>query len=101
MVDHGYRHNQPPEITETEIVSVGSKYFRIACDERSKYHIESLSPVSDHTIYKRVYPDIQEYHDSVEGLRIAAVLRNLFFYSTASSLSLDQLKRMEAIVNEK
>lgn len=100
QVQYGRRLADDSRITETEVVGVGSKYFRIACDDRNRYHIGTGKLDTSYSVSAMVYVDIQEYHNKVEHGNLSSIVRQILGGYGDIKLTLDQLRRIAAIIQE-
>ena len=88
-------------LQETTVIKVGRKYFY--CDpgrygSEDKFHLETWRRVGSFNV--ALYASRQTYEEDQEADSIFRELSGIFSYSRGDKFSLDQLKRIEAIIEE-
>lgn len=110
LVDHGWSSRDKTAVSEETIEKVGNKYFYLAGVGRlnsARFDVETLREVVDvGAPRRRCYLSLQEYEDQKELTRLNEKMNKQFGSSWSSSserveLTLDQLRRINAIVEEK
>jgi len=93
-------------IVELRVVKVGRKYFYTMLTPQDAYsstqwYLDSLREVGDHYPRLQCFRTRQALQDKQDRDRIYALLREEFrVYQSAGNLSIDQLRRIEAITKE-
>ena len=85
------------------VEKVGRKYFYVRFNHYQstvKFNLESFVEVKDWGSPKRLYRSEQEIADSEDNSRISERLRSLFGRYGSHDVTLDQLRRIEAILDE-
>ena len=95
MVRYGYN-----KILESEITKVGRKYFYIKQFPKNKYRIEDLEEESEYVPDWEVYFSRQEILDEREYEKLFIVISSKFDFMAKKDLTLDQLIRINDIINE-
>lgn len=98
VYDPGYGKRRSV-ITEQVVDKVGRKYFTLVGD-RNKFDLEAGQEVSQYAKSYTIYTDIEVYHESLERRRLLDLLRQKFGSGMRTDLTLDQLHRIEGIINE-
>jgi hypothetical protein len=98
------------KLTPVTVISVGGKYF--TCQpvgstgkwSETKYHLDSWGEAADFMVESWLYETEQEWLDEKEAMmirsEIRAKLHTILNGNGRCQLSLDQLRRIQAIVNE-
>jgi hypothetical protein len=85
----------------TKVIVVGKKYFQI--DDpgfiRTQFFIETLLSNTNYGSPERIYLNRQELLDANEAVKLRDVLIKTYRYF--DNLTLDQLKRIKSIIEEK
>jgi hypothetical protein len=93
------RFNQT--LTPVVVVSVGRKYFTVSTEgpykHKQQYFIEDWREKTYYSQETKLYKDEQEWFDDVLAHRISNKLREVF--SVRPNLSLDTLRKIEALVD--
>lgn len=91
---------------EVEVVTIGKKYFTVLATadsyrfNRSRFHLENLrEDGGNYSAEWQLYTSLQAIEDKKEANKIASALTVKFQYGVRG-LSLDQLRRIQAIINE-
>ena len=100
--------NKDAKLIPVQVIKVGRKYFSVCrIGERpekwrmTEHDIQTwLEKTSGWTSQTILYASEQEYLDEVEFMRIARLMREVFCGYSRLRLSLEQLRRIEAIVKE-
>jgi hypothetical protein len=91
-------------VRETTVTRVGRKFFEIADYEfsRSRFSVETMRVCRDIGVNsERCYLTRQEIDDEREYQELQDSLRRMFdHWGSSSTLTLDQLRRVDAIVKE-
>jgi hypothetical protein len=91
-------------IEEHVVKKVGRKYFETWEEGRNfstvKFYIDSRRQVTDYTEDYALYETKEEIYEMVERNRLQAQVRKTFRDWTDTGLTLDQLKRIDAIIQE-
>ncbi len=90
----GRKHSS---LTNKEVTSVGRKYFQIG---RDKFSLEDLSEVKNYGYPDQVYLTQQERLDEEEADRLEGKIRQSFPSYGGPKFTLDQLRRIAAIIDE-
>ena len=93
---HGTR-----EPIEAVVETVGKKYFTLVDRPREKYDLETLKQVVDSNYKNVVYLSLQTILDEDEFAKLSDEVRKPFQYYGNPKLTLDQLRRIKAILDEK
>lgn len=93
------------EVREYEIKKVGRKYFEV-WDGKDQYHvtrfhIEGLKEVTNYSPGWKLYFSRQEIVDEEEHGKLIGEIRNVFDYYRPCSLTLEQLRKIKAIIESK
>jgi hypothetical protein len=94
------------EIKEQTILKIGRKYFLVGAEGQTnerwmtKFSIEDLREVSDYSPDYELYFSKQEILDEEESNDIVRDIRLKFGSYGKINLTLDQLRRIKAIINE-
>lgn len=86
-------------IEEDKIKKIGIKYIELE-NSRSKFIIDGLIENSKYGIVRKIYLSKQELEDIQELNFIAKYIRKLFIGHGTPSFTLDQLRRINNILNE-
>jgi hypothetical protein len=90
--------NKLPDIVESKVTTVGTKYFSVA-GVSEKFFLEDLKMYSSTRISEsRCFLSLAEFLDHLERVKLHAEFSLLFQYRT--SLTIDQLRRIKAITDE-
>lgn len=94
------RRGHKEDIESYTVATVGRKYFTVG-ESRSRFHLDTLKEDADHNYLAQLYRTEQEILDLRRREALSSELSCLFagwrFYQ---NLSLDQMERIKAIVNE-
>lgn len=101
MKQNKWGSSQSKEPIEVVVEKVGSKYFTIVDRPREKYDVFTLQEVGDLARRNLIYLTLQEIKDAEEYNRLAEEVRKPFQYYGMPKLTLDQLRRIKAILDEK
>jgi hypothetical protein len=88
------------EILEAEIVKVGRKYFELNRGLIKKYSMENLEQVTEYTPDYKLYFSKQDILDEYETNSLYSEIESKFGAWAKKDLTLDQLRRIKAIINE-
>jgi hypothetical protein len=88
------------EIIEAEIIKVGRKYFEVNRGLIRKYNIKNLSQVTEYAPDFELYFSYQEILDEYETNDLYSEIGSSFGTWSKKDLTLDQLRRIKAIINE-
>lgn len=90
------------KIKESKIATIGHKFFTLE-DSRSKFSILEMRRYDSQFNQNeyRVYTSIQEIEDEREKGELIGFLHTMFSGNNRSKLSLDQLRRIKQIIDEK
>jgi len=88
------------EISEFTVSKVGRKYFWLEEMPRTKFEIENLSEVTEYAPDWELYFTKQEILDEQEFNDLVMNIRLKFDRSGRVDLTLDQLRRINAIIEE-
>ena len=89
------------ELEEDYVAKIGSKYFYLINHQFYKFSLEKMTNDNHNPDYK-VYASAQEIEDEKEFEILLSEIRKFFDWSgDYKKLSLDQLKRIKAIISEK
>jgi hypothetical protein len=88
-------------IQEDIVAKVGRKYFGLTNHSREKFSLETMSDIvtcgsSDWAVYMSV----QEIYDEKEKSTLEREVGKVFDWSSRKKLSLNQLRRIKAIIDE-
>lgn len=101
LVRGARRHGESASIFEKIVSSVGRKYITLRHDYGTKYHKDTLRPVSKYTTYDQIYTDIQEYTNMVDRTTLAGEVQHIIgSYGIPKRITLDQLRRIKSILDE-
>lgn len=84
--------------TETEVISVGRKYFEVNHFPRDKFFIDSLRSNNEVGCPIQLYPSIQAIEDKREHNALSRELRQLFGQYGSIPYSLDTLRKVKEII---
>lgn len=98
---------EPDRLIPVIVTSVGRKYFTCTPEKLKdsphmgrQFHLESWREKTDISASYELFEDPQEYHDRKESQSIWDQCRNIFTgWKDRSSLSLDQLRQIKAIID--
>jgi len=90
------------KLTPVIVTKVGRKYFTTGEGWNScQYHLDDWCEKNEYSATSVVYESPQCWEDEKDCMIIRDTLRNCFgTYGTRTNFTLDQLKRISAIVNE-
>jgi hypothetical protein len=90
-------------IEEYQIVKIGRKYFEVSKENSSwtiKFHIDGKRQVTDYTPDWSLYFSKQEILDEQEVSKLTGSIKKVFDTYGKVNLTLDQLRRINEIINE-
>jgi hypothetical protein len=87
-------------VKEYEVERIGSKYFYLKGCAIGKFSIDEMWDISKYSPEFKAYLSIQEIGDEIEKDILERNLRGLFGYYPKPKFTLDQLRRIYAIVSE-
>lgn len=97
--------NRLQTLTPVKVTSVGRKYFKVApvgYTYETEYQLHDWSENTEYCKDSELYASEQEWEDEKECKAHKDTLREVFSWSGARpAFTLDQLRRIMAIVNEK
>ena len=95
--------NTEQVLTPVEVTKVGRKYFYAGEGWReTQYHIDDWCENTNYSARSLLYKTEQEWYDEKESTAICRYISKSFDYSRNKlGLSLDQLRRIEAITKER
>jgi tRNA U34 5-carboxymethylaminomethyl modifying enzyme MnmG/GidA len=101
-----YYKGEPIEklIEEVEIAKVGRKYIEIKFDERFstvKFNKEDLRQVTEYSADWKLYLSKQDIFNEKESEDLSWKIRQFFDYGASSKLTLEQLRKINDIIEDK
>jgi hypothetical protein len=87
-------------VREDEVVKIGSKYFYLGNCRENKFSIQTLKAIDNVCSNYRVYLSMQDIYDEHEFNELHNLIRKFFDVYNGLPLSLDQLRRIKAIIDE-
>lgn len=105
LVPYGNNARRNLEPREAPVVKVGRKYFYIQAYEWDVVAFELADNRQKNTGYGygadwSLYPSWEAYREKMEHNRLTSVMRERFYSLGEHGLTLDKLRRIEAILNE-
>ncbi len=96
--------NRPQVLTPVVVTKVGSKYFTVKHEPadywETVYHLEDWSEKTDYSQLSKLYAKEQDWLDDKEAAALRTRLREAFVGYGRLPLSLNQLRRIVAIMEE-
>lgn len=99
-VTGGFGRNN--KIEADVIEKIGNKYFYLVGDmDQRKFDLKTLRQVSEHNYPVQVYLSLEDYQSKVEEATLSDKIKKVFQGYGRLPLTLDQLRRIDAIISEK
>ena len=96
--------NREQVLTPVIVTKVGRKYFTAQPDDKSyearDYHLGSWRQKTEYSADSELYTDPKEWEDEKAALEISKRIRREFDHFSKPSQTLDQLRRIAAILDE-
>ena len=91
----------PPRDIEADVISkIGNKYFYLVGQGDRKFDLKSLRSVTDSNYPYQVHLSLDEYRETIEMTELGGKLRKAFSGWAQLPYTLDQLRRINAILEE-
>jgi hypothetical protein len=94
------RRDEKDLVTEETIEKVGNKYFYLKGYYRYKFSIEEKRDISEYSSNFIVYESMKEIEEETEYFTKVENIRKIFERYGRCSLSLDQIRRINNIIQE-
>jgi hypothetical protein len=102
LMPQGNQLRRNSQIKQGKVLSVGSKYFKVALFEFGReitFHIGSWIQSTDSTADWQAFESEQEIIDLLQSAELYTKIRNAFSYGSSTKYTLAQLKQVAEIVN--
>lgn len=92
-------------LTPMKVISVGRKYFKLLKEgdhisRAAEFHIDSWYEHSEYSADHAIYETEQHYLNEKESQNLIVFIRETFSHFTRTNFTLDQLRRIKAIIDE-
>ena len=92
--------NVGSKIIDTTITKVGRKYFEVEALPRTKFKIETMREVTNYSVNYIAYESLVAIEEEMESIALNNEIRNAFNGYGKPIYTLDQLRRIKAVLRE-
>lgn len=100
----GLQRHMSRELIKHVVVKVGRKYFEVGLDMNDprpvKFHLDTFREATKYSPLYAIYLNEQDYYDEQERNKLIGKIRNAFNHWGSMDYTLDQLRRIHAIIQE-